>query len=172
MLYLSRVRRASERRDWYESSEITAARHGCQWLGGKYEKAGNRPYAAWVDMLKGYLQQKDVASLHILMGRYTAELASIIPELVPRANSSSSVARQDSEIERARLVEAWTHLFVQISRETPLVLFLDDAQWAGSLELLHHLALNIGNQRILVLVAYRDDELKDEPEPVEDDSRR
>ncbi len=40
------------------------------------------------------------------------------------------------------------------------MLFLDDAQWAGSLELLHHLASNIGNQRILSLIAYRDDELK------------
>ena len=90
---------------------------------------------------------------------------------MPRANSTSKVTAQESEIERTRLLEAWTHLFIQLSREAPLVLFLDDVQWAGSLVLLHHLASNIGNQRVLALVAYRDDELKDEPEPVEDGSR-
>ena len=142
-----------------------AARCGFQWFEGKYEKAGNHPYAAWVDMLKGYLQQKDATSLHVLIGPYTAQLASIVPEVMPRANSTSSVAPQDSEIERTRLLEAWTHLFVQISREAPLVLFLDDAQWAGSLELLHHLARSIGNQRVLALVAYRDDEIKMNPSP-------
>jgi predicted ATPase len=142
-----------------------AASCGFQWFGGKYEKAGNHPYAAWVDMLKGYLQQKDATSLHGLIGPYTAQLASIVPEVMPRANSTSKVAPQDSEIEKTRLLQAWTHLFIQISREAPLVLFLDDAQWAGSLELLHHLARNIGNQRVLALVAYRDDELKINPSP-------
>jgi DNA-binding winged helix-turn-helix (wHTH) protein/predicted ATPase len=136
------------------------ARCGFQWFGGKYEKNGNHPYGAWLDMLKGYLQQRDAPSLHVLMGPYTAQLANIVPEVMPRSNSTSKVAPQESEIERTRLLEAWTHLFVQISREAPLVLFLDDVQWAGSLELLHHLARNIGNQRFLVLVAYRDDELK------------
>ena len=133
---------------------------GFQWFEGKYEKSGNHPYGAWVDMLKGYLQQKDAAPLNVLIGPYTAQLAGIVPGMVPRANRTSSAAPQDSEIERTRLLEAWTYLFVQISREAPLALFLDDVQWAISLELLHHLATNIGNQRVLVLVAYRDDEMK------------
>lgn len=142
-----------------------AARCGFQWFAGKYEKSGNHPYAAWIDMLKGYVQQKNATSLHVLMGPYTAQLASIVPEVMPRANSTSSVALQDSEIDSSRLLEAWTHLFIKISSEAPLVLFLDDVQWAGSLEPLHYLARNIGNQRVLVLVAYRDDELKMNPGP-------
>ena len=137
-----------------------AARCGCQWFGGKYENTGNHPYAAWVEILTGYLQQKGSTSLHAFMGPYVAQLAKIVPEVMPRANSTSSAARQNSEIETTDLLEVWTHLFVQISREAPLVLFLDDVQWAGSLELLHHLARNMGNQRVLALVAYRDDELK------------
>ena len=137
-----------------------AVRCGWQWFGGKYEKTGNHPYAAWVEMLQGYLQQKDAMSLHALMGPYAAQRASIVPEVMPRANSTSSAAPRNSEIETTHLLEAWTHLFVQISREVPLVLFLDDVQWASSLELLHHLTRNIGNQRVLALVAYRDDELK------------
>jgi DNA-binding winged helix-turn-helix (wHTH) protein len=111
-----------------------AARRGCQWLGSKYEKAGNYPYGAWVDMLKGHFQQRDAQALRILMGPYATQLASIFPEVLPHANSISSVAPQDSEIERSRRLEAWTHLLIQISREAPLLLCLDDVQWAGSLE--------------------------------------
>ena len=66
-----------------------AACCGFRWLGGKYEKSGNHTYAVWVDMLKGYLQQKDATSLRILMGPYAMELASIISEAAPRANSTS-----------------------------------------------------------------------------------
>lgn len=139
------------------------ASHGFQWFGGKYEKTGNHPYAAWVDILKGYLQQMGATSLHGLMGPYAAQLANIVPEVMPRANSTASLAPQNSESERTRLLDAWTHLFIQISSEAPLALFLDDVQWASSLELLHYLASNIGNQRILILVAYRDDELKMNP---------
>ena len=66
-----------------------AARCGFQWFGGKYEKSGNHPYAAWVDMLKGYLQQRDATSLRTLMGPYATQLGSIVPEVMPRANSTS-----------------------------------------------------------------------------------
>ena len=68
-----------------------AASCGFQWFAGKYEKSGNHPYGAWVDMLKGYLQQRDAASLHVLMGPYATQLASIVPEVMPRANSTSKV---------------------------------------------------------------------------------
>ena len=140
-----------------------AARRGCQWFGGKYEKSGNPPYSAWVELLQAYLQQKDGRSLADLKGPHIEHLARFVPDLMPRANNTSTIPRQDAAIERTRLLEAWTRLFIEISSETPLVLFVDDVQWAGSLELVHHLASNIGNHRILILVAYRDDELKTQP---------
>jgi DNA-binding winged helix-turn-helix (wHTH) protein/predicted ATPase len=140
-----------------------AAGCGCQWFEGKYEKSANHPYAAWLEMLKAYLQQKDATSWPALMGPYTEQLARIVPEVMPGVNSTSGIAPHDSEIRSTRLLEAWTHLFIKISSEAPLVLFLDDVQWAGSLEPLHHLASNIGSQRVLALVAYRDDELKMNP---------
>ena len=81
---------------------------------------------------------------------------------MPRANSTSKVTAQESEIERTRLLEAWTHLFSSSPGRHRLCCS-HDVQWAGSLVLLHHLASNIGNQRVLALVAYRVDELKMNP---------
>ena len=137
-----------------------AAQVGCQWFGGKYERTGNYPYAVWVDIFKGYLQQHDAAKLDQLIGTYAAQLRNIVAGTTLGTDSPSNVTPQNAEIERTRLFEAWTHLFLQMSKNAPLVLFLDDVQWASSLELLQHLARNIGDQRVLLLVAYRDDELK------------
>lgn len=58
-----------------------AVQRGCQWLTGKYEKAGSHPYWAWVEMVKGYVQQRDARSLQILVGSYATQLARIIPEV-------------------------------------------------------------------------------------------
>jgi len=44
-LCLSPVRQASERPAWYENLRHHAARCGCQWFEGKYEKSVNHPYA-------------------------------------------------------------------------------------------------------------------------------
>ncbi|MFO8110838.1 MAG: BREX system ATP-binding domain-containing protein [Thermoplasmata archaeon] len=50
------------------------------------------------------------------------------------------------------------------SEETPLILFLDDMQWSDktSLQMLFYLTLNLEDSRILLLVAYRPEDIKDE----------
>ena len=66
----------------------------------------------------------------------------------------------DPENERFHLFEGLTQFLVQVSHEAPLVLFIDDLQWASSLELVCHFSRNIGNQRVVMLSCYRDDVLK------------
>jgi tetratricopeptide (TPR) repeat protein len=135
-----------------------AAHKGCQWLEGKYNKAGSQPYRAWADVARSYLQQGDAAS-HVA-GPYAVHLAKIVPEMAGGSEDTRATVRGDPESERLRLFEGLTQFFIHISHQASLVLFLDDLQWAPSIELLHYLARNIGNQRVLVLGAFRDDELK------------
>jgi len=65
------------------------------------------------------------------------------------------------EIERDRTFEAATRVLLQLSAQEPLVLFLDDLQWADhlSLALLHYLARKCRNSRLLIIGAYRPEEL-------------
>ena len=142
-----------------------AAQVGCQWFGGKYERTGNYPYAVWVDILKDISSNTMPPSWTNLSAHTQRSCETLSLEATPGTDSPSNVTPQNAEIERTRLFEAWTHLFLQMSKNAPLVLFLDDVQWASSLELLQHLARNIGDQRVLALVAYRDDELKMNPSP-------
>ena len=51
--------------------------------------------------------------------------------------------------------------FVNAAKASPLVLVLDDLHWAdrATLQLLAHLARELGRSRILVLGTYRDTDL-------------
>ncbi len=60
-----------------------------------------------------------------------------------------------------RMFETVSKIIIDISKTKPLVLFLDDMHWAdvASLHLLHYLARNIRNQPIIILGAYRPEDL-------------
>ena len=139
-----------------------AEQRGCQWLEGKYERS-EQPYRAWASVVRAYLPRRKTTSLSSLAGPYAAQLAKIVPELAGGLASTAASVSGDPESERFFLFEGITQFLIRASEEDPLVLFLDDLQWASSIDLLHHLSQKIGNQRILVLGAYRDDELKQTP---------
>jgi len=65
------------------------------------------------------------------------------------------------EIERDRTFEAVASILLQLSAQEPLILFLDDLQWADhlSLALLHYLARKCKSSRLLIIGAYRPEEL-------------
>jgi len=64
------------------------------------------------------------------------------------------------EIERDKTFEAVARVLVQLSAQKPLVLFLDDLQWADhlSLALVHYLSRKCRNSRLLIVGAYRPEE--------------
>ncbi len=59
--------------------------------------------------------------------------------------------------EQNRIFEQYTAFLQRLSARTPLILFLDDLQWAdsASLGLLFHLGRNVDTSHILILGAYR-----------------
>ena len=92
----------------------------------------------------------------LVEGPLAAHLALLLPELGPPA----------AEGDRATLFEAIRLALAAIAARGPAALFLDDLQWAddATLELLAALARSLDNQALLVLGAYRSDELpRDHP---------
>jgi len=67
-----------------------------------------------------------------------------------------------------RMFETISRIIISISKNKLLVLFIDDVHWAdsASLHLLHYLARHIEDQPILVLAAYRTEDLKTTRGPV------
>lgn len=151
---IGKTRLAMEVRDY-------AQRKGCDWLEGKYD-AITQPYKAWTNIVGSYLRRHEGTSFDRLAGPYSHDLAKLVPD-VDRLESSIDATEEDPDTERYRLFESVTNFLIHVSVTAPLVLFLDDLQWAPSVELVHYLTRKIGNQRILTLAAYRDEELQSNP---------
>jgi predicted ATPase/signal transduction histidine kinase len=100
-------------------------------------------------------------SLGEAIGQSGALLTGAIPELELLLGQQPPVAPTSSE-EHRRRVELVTLRFLQaFANEThPLVIFLDDLQWADvqSLELLQRVILDQNTQYLLLVSAYRDNE--------------
>jgi DNA-binding winged helix-turn-helix (wHTH) protein/tetratricopeptide (TPR) repeat protein len=90
------------------------------------------------------------------------ELADLLPELLPRG-----AARKDADVapERSRFLffEAVSRALARASKRWPLLVVLEDVQWAGpaSLRLLEHLALDVAGKPIFVVATLREE--KDHP---------
>jgi predicted ATPase len=71
--------------------------------------------------------------------------------------------RMDVGRERDRTFETISSTILGIANERPLLLFLDDVQWADSatLNLLVHIARYIKGHRVLIICAYRPEEILD-----------
>jgi len=117
------------------------------------EDAGAPPYWPWREVLRGLSRTTPVHAVAAELG-IVADLARLAPELFPAAPVPPTLG--DAREERFRLFDAVTRLLGALPR--PVVIVLDDAQWAdqGTLLLLRHVAHGLDHQRLLVLVNHRD----------------
>lgn len=109
------------------------------------------------------LQQRLATELHQELGSGLAVLLDVVPALsllVPADSSRFEPAGGDADV-RFRL--AFRTLVAVVARAAPLVLFLDDLQWidAASLRLFEELATADELARLLIIGAYRDNEVDD-----------
>jgi DNA-binding SARP family transcriptional activator/predicted ATPase len=75
-------------------------------------------------------------------------------------NRKASVPAAPS-LKQSDLFEQYTRLLQSLARSAPLILVVDDLQWAdlGSISLLFHLGRHLAGSRILLLGAYRPEEV-------------
>jgi class 3 adenylate cyclase len=131
---------------------------GATVLAGRCDEDLGVPYQPFVEALRHFADH--APDLEQRLGRYGGELARLVPELGDRVPGLSAPIRSDPEMERYRLFDAIAAWLTATSREEPLLLVLDDLQWAAkpTLLLLRHI-VRVGDGRILVLGTYRDTEL-------------
>ena len=134
---------------------------GVQVLYGRcpalFRMDGVPPYVLWKEVIKDYLETCTPEQLYRVIGYYPAEVAKLVPEISQKLRSIPQSLPISPEQEQNRLFEAVSQFVTNISRETPLLLVLDDLQWTdpSSLLLLHYLARGVQKTSLLLLGAYR-----------------
>ncbi len=138
-----------------------ARSRGVQVLYGRcpalFRMDGVPPYILWKEVIKDYLETCTPEQLNRVIGFYPAEVAKLVPELSQKLRAFPQSFPISPEQEQNRLFEAVSQFVTNISRETPLLVVLDDLQWTdpSSLLLLHYLARGVQKTPLLLLGAYR-----------------
>ncbi|NQE32474.1 trifunctional serine/threonine-protein kinase/ATP-binding protein/sensor histidine kinase [Microcoleus asticus] len=142
-------------------------------IAGKFDQfKRNIPYGALIEAFEELIRQVLTESrekIHFWkqkilndLGKNTRVIIDVIPELeliVGEQPEVSKLGASESQNRFNLAFKQFIHVFTQ--KAHPLVLFLDDLQWAdsASLKLIHVLLTDPDSQYLLVIGAYRDNEV-------------
>ena len=133
--------------------------------GGASEAEGMPPYLPFLEALGSYIRAALPEQLREQAGSMAPVLATILPELSVALGELSGSYPLPADQTRLRLFEAVGMFLASLTSTAPLVLLLDDLQWAdpATLDLLRHVARQQATSRFLILGAYRAGELVSNP---------
>ena len=119
--------------------------------GRCYESQGTPPYWPWVQAIRSYVREHEPAELHAAMGAGAADIAEIVSDVrqgLP--DLETPPALESPEAARFRLFDSIAAFLKSASVGQPLVLILDDLQWADKLTLLllQFVAGELGTARV------------------------
>ncbi|MBU1879916.1 MAG: tetratricopeptide repeat protein [Chloroflexi bacterium] len=97
------------------------------------------------------------AGLVMRAGTFAAEKAGWLNKLEQLVKRPRGEAIPDTAIEQDQILEQYTNVLLALAARQPLVLVLDDLQWAdaASIGLLFRLGRRIGESRVLIVGTYR-----------------
>jgi AAA ATPase domain len=166
-----------------------AAEHGALVLWGTCREGPGVPgFWPWVEVLRAYAERVGGGHLAQQVGGMATELAGLLPELGlgPAATATPSagpgVAPECASLgpspppdqagvdaaDRFRMFDAVVTLLRGAAGVLPLLVVLDDLQWAdaGTVRLLRFLVPDLPRSRLLVVGAYRDEEVEAPEHPL------
>jgi tetratricopeptide (TPR) repeat protein len=146
--------------------ELAVAAHarGSTVLQGRCDEDLRMPYQPFVEALTHLVEHASDAVLERHVDEHGGELARLVGALERRVPAAPAPRSADGDSERYLLFGAVAGLLRAEQAQRPVVLFLDDIQWADTptLLLLRHLATDDLRARLAVVATFRSTELDDE----------
>ncbi len=128
-------------------------------VGGCYDRDDLMPFTPFVEVLEAaFAKAPRPEAFRLALGDDAAEIARLMPQLrriFPDIPPAQAVPLEQS---RRTLLNAVAEIIVRTAKEFPVLLVLEDLQWAdeGSLSLLNHLARSLRNVPLMIVGTYRD----------------
>lgn len=133
--------------------------------GGASEAEAMPPYLPFLEALTPVFRDAPLDELAADVGRGASALMAAFPEVADRLRRRVPLYPLPPEQARLRLFEAIGSFLTALSHRIPLVLLLDDLQWAdsASLDLLAYVVGHQPGARTLILGAYQETALQAHP---------
>src|SRR5829696_8121635 len=127
-------------------------------VGKCFYGKGAPAFWPWLQAIRRYSQDREPNELHDAMGPGAADIAQLDSEIRQRLPAMPTPPTLEPEQARFRLFDSITTFLRNAALARPLLLILDDLQWADepSLRLLQFLAPEIRDTHLLVVGTYRD----------------
>ncbi|MGN7300317.1 ATP-binding protein [Ferdinandcohnia sp. SAFN-114] len=139
-------------------------------LEGKFDQLPkNIPYAPFTQALKTWVRfiiSKGETNISLwnqkILDRHgndSSILSTVLPEIEWIIGKQAKLEVLPSMESRSRLLMAFHKLLNLITEESPLVLFIDDIQWAdaASIEMIEYLVSKVSTRNLFTILAFRDD---------------
>ena len=126
-----------------------------------YEIERGMPYQPIIDLISRALDRVPSAALQDMAPVSLAELSVLVPEVAERVPGLPQLSNDFPEVRQARLPHAVAQLLEASRGGRPFILMVDDIQWAdeASAQVLHFLARQAAACPMLVIYAYRSEEV-------------
>lgn len=142
------------------AAEAARAAHqsGASVLLGRCDEEGGPPYQPFVEALEHYVVHATAEELAADVEATGSEVALLVPALRRRLPGLPPPLSADPETERYVLQAGAAGLLTGAAMRSPVVLVLEDLQWAdqGSLQVLRRICSAPAPSRLLVIATYRE----------------
>jgi tetratricopeptide (TPR) repeat protein len=146
--------------------ELAVAAHarGATVLQGRCDEDLRMPYQPFVEALSHLVEHAADAVLERHIDEHGGELGRLVGALSRRQPNAPAPRQADGDTERYLLFSAAVGLLNAEQSQRPVVLFLDDIQWADTptLLLLRHLVASDLRLRLTIIATFRTTEFDDE----------
>ena len=125
--------------------------------GHAYEEHG-APFVTSTEILEQLVRAVPAENLRNVLGPTAGEIALLMPDLRRRLTDIPPAQEVPPEQQQRYLFNAMLELTERLSGAVPLVVLLDDMQWAdeSTMALLEHLAPHLPRLPVIYIVTYRD----------------
>ena len=126
-------------------------------LLGLNDAQAAQPFGAFKQILRSVLEDR-IDLLATLPEHVIADLLALVPEYQPHFPDTMVRPALDTALEQQRLFESLAIYLSRLSEHAPVLLVIEDAQWAdsGTLYLFRYLVQQIRERPILFVLTYRD----------------
>lgn len=146
---------------------------GYYFLNGKFDSSINKPYGALIEAFTNYIKKKasenneELTKFKNTLIEYLGSNYDKITNLIPAIDIIiENKSGKNYQIEDRKICNLIFGKFIEaiLYTDKKLTIFIDDFQWAdeASIKLIKYLFNNIKSNRLLFIIAFKTNELKDE----------